>query len=93
MIYYCGNVPFDRYAIIYTIPITLRHVLKKVVGYILCFAKHDLVLLAGIPSTLIKLLRDKDQFCRLKAAECFYGIASEYRIGIFIVNRTTLSHG
>ena len=33
-------------------------------------------LLPGIPTTLLHLLKDNDQFCRLKAAECYYVIAS-----------------
>ncbi|CAF0797239.1 unnamed protein product, partial [Didymodactylos carnosus] len=30
----------------------------------------------GIPGTLVSILKDNDSFCRLKAAECYYVIAS-----------------
>ncbi len=42
--------------------------------------KINLQYFLDIPSTLLDLLEDKDQFCRLKSAECYYVIASKYQL-------------
>ncbi len=37
-------------------------------------------MILDIPSTLLELLNDDDQFCRLKSAECYYVIAGKYEL-------------
>lgn len=38
-----------------------------------------------IPATLMKLLKDPDQFCRLKAAECYFVMAGKVLLNDSII--------